>query len=646
MRHQKSPIQRLPERLLRDTAGNILPLAAIGMVVAAAVVGSGIDLSRNYKVRNQLQAACDAAVLAGRRTVTTAGFDTASQTAANNYFATNFDSSSQETTGTSFLASSDDEGKTVTGTASTTLNTLVMRLFGFNSFNVSVSCASSMGVGNADVMMVLDTTGSMGSNKVSNGQTRLAALQDAMKSFYTTLKGATANTNARVRFGFVPYSTSVNVGRLLYDLNPNYLVDSFAYQTKQARFLDFTSATLGTSSTNNATPGTLGDDVMYNTTKYNSLSKCQKALPSAGTSTSTGTTTSAYTSVSGSDPNMTVVRTITTSPAQTVYACQGSGSSYYIYSHTQTQGAVTTQNWTKVKFAIGAPTTNSTFYDWIWQKATLSTNVYKSFSATPIYTGNKGAAVSTTWGGCIRERKTYNTFSYSVAGGMSPSNAYDVDLDTTPTNDDTRWAPLWPEVGYERYSSSGADTTTSPTSYGATSPSSAPCPAKAQLLTEMSQADFNTYTNSLVATGNTYLDIGMIWGGRMISPSGIFSTNVNTAPTNGGEVARHIIFMTDGVMEPSNSVNQAWGIEWWDRNVTTDGTTDDAKRHTARFLGVCQAIKAKGVRVWVIAFTSDLSDDLKTCASTNSSYVASDATQLNTAFQEIAKQVGELRLTQ
>jgi len=81
--------------------------------------------------------------------------------------------------------------------------------------------------------------------------------------------------------------------------------------------------------------------------------------------------------------------------------------------------------------------------------------------------------------------------------------------------------------------------------------------------------------------------------------------------------------------------------------VTKGGSEGDADaRHTSRFLAVCEAIKAKGIRVWVIAFTSGLSADLKTCASDDSSYVATNATDLNTAFQEIAKQVGELRITQ
>jgi hypothetical protein len=61
---------------------------------------------------------------------------------------------------------------------------------------------------------------------------------------------------------------------------------------------------------------------------------------------------------------------------------------------------------------------------------------------------------------------------------------------------------------------------------------------------------------------------------------------------------------------------------------------------------MCDAIKAKGIRIWVIAFTSSLSTDLTYCASSSSSYTATSASALDTAFQSIAKQVGELRLNQ
>ncbi|PKN45786.1 MAG: hypothetical protein CVU59_08010 [Deltaproteobacteria bacterium HGW-Deltaproteobacteria-17] len=70
------------------------------------------------------------------------------------------------------------------------------------------------------------------------------------------------------------------------------------------------------------------------------------------------------------------------------------------------------------------------------------------------------------------------------------------------------------------------------------------CPAPARRLAEITRGDLQTYVNSLVPTGQTYHDIGMVWGARFISPRGIFAADNETAP-NGDAVARHIVFMTD-----------------------------------------------------------------------------------------------------
>src|SRR3546814_5617390 len=116
--------RRFLARFLWETDGNILPMAAMGMIVAAIIVGSAVDLSRAYRAKSRLQAACDAAVLAGRRTVTTKGFDAAAEDAADDYFATNFYDDRFQTRSPSFLPTADDKGNTVAGKASTVLATV------------------------------------------------------------------------------------------------------------------------------------------------------------------------------------------------------------------------------------------------------------------------------------------------------------------------------------------------------------------------------------------------------------------------------------------------------------------------------------------------------------------------------------------
>jgi hypothetical protein len=111
-----------------------------------------------------------------------------------------------------------------------------MQIFGKTNLTFAVTCSATMQTGNVDVTFVLDTTGSMADQPSGFTTSKIVALQTAVKNFYSTIATATQNTNARVRYAFVPYSSSVNVGNLLYDLNPNYLVDTYTVQSRVARF--------------------------------------------------------------------------------------------------------------------------------------------------------------------------------------------------------------------------------------------------------------------------------------------------------------------------------------------------------------------------------------------------------------------------
>lgn len=149
----------------------------------------------------------------------------------------------------------------------------------------------------------------------------------------------------------------------------------------------------------------------------------------------------------------------------------------------------------------------------------------------------------------------------------------------------------------------------------------------------------------MTPNGDTYHDIGMIWGARLSSPTGIWSSLVNTAPANAGNVARHIIYMTDGIPNSYNYEYQAYGIEAHDKRITTNCTDGADNLHEARFRAICDAIKAKRIRIWVIGYTTSLTSDLTYCMSPNSGYTAFNSSDINTAFQQIAKQIGELRIS-
>lgn len=619
---------------LRDSRGNVLPLAALAMVLSAAIVGGGVDMSRAYRAQNRLQSACDAAALAGRRAVTTNGFanNGPEQAQANSYFDTNFNQGSMEATGTTRTFSSSDNGQTVKGVASTSVNLAVMKIFGFPKFSLSAECQASMGVGNSDVMMVLDTTGSMGYSLGSG--TRISALRTAMKNFYTTVKNATAGTNSRIRYGFVPFSTTVNVGQLLRDEDPSYLVDTYRIQSREPVYKWETATSTTQSEYKNESYTT---PVQYGTGSWNKQSNCNNNLPSDTGWQSNGAATTT-TTTNNTDWQQQTTTTIVQPEKATFYTCQKTGSDWHAYSY---QG-------TRDLYTYNTTTSNKVFDYWTYkERSDLDYTSYKAFQAVTTNTGSNGSDVTSTWAGCIEERGTVSesSFSYSSTSGITPSGANDLDLDSAPTADaSTKWAPMWPEVAYYRKTSGGSLTNTPTSKYG--SKASSYCPYRAQLFAEMSQAQFNAYADALYPDGSTYLDTGLTWGGRLSSPTGIFQDNVNVAPSNGGEVSRHLIFMSDGDMDTSNTIQTSWGIEYHDRRVTDDGSSNNDSRHISRFQALCDAIKAKGIRIWTISFTTGSSSVLTTCASPNSAYNADDATELNAAFQEIANQVGELRIIQ
>lgn len=643
--------------ILRDQGGNVLPLGAAGVMLLLTLVGSGVEMSRAYRADLRLQSACDAGALAGRRAVGVNGFDTAAQTVANNYFRTNFDETAQQANSTTFSFSSPDNGLTVNGTVSTRVPTLIMKVFGVGDLPLTATCGASMGVGNSDVTFVLDLSGSMGAALAGTTTTRLQALQSAMKNFYSTVSSATTNSTARVRYAMVPYSAAVNVGSILYARDPNFLADEVTlqsrapvYRTISEQVFDRWSDPVITGPTTSFTTPVY--TTWTNVQTYSSLSACNSGMPGL-TATNSGTPTTTTTTVIDAQGREVTTTTVRQRQNVTGYRCVQSGTwiiSYIRQRGTGTRDQVTTT--TSTRTPIYTSVTRGEFERWEYRAVTYDTSVLKSGAPVSLPLGTNAEPGQFTWRGCIEERASINapSFSFSSLTGIDPSGATDLDVDSAPSLADPggRWRPLLQGLGYNRVTAEGG-LTFNP---AAVSPfgriAQAYCPSAARLLGQMSQSEFFSYVDGLQLAGGTYHDTGMIWGARFSSPDGIFSDLVNQNPDNGGETARHLIFMTDGEMAPSFWQHSAYGMEWHDRRVSESGESsiDLTNRHNSRFLAVCEAVKAKGIRLWTIAFGTTLSPEMQTCASPNSSFLANDSSQLNVAFQEIAKKVGELRVVQ
>lgn len=570
--------------LRRDVRGNTLAMMTMALIPLAGMVGGGVDISRMYIVKTRLQHACDAGALAGRKamssgtwTQTVNGIANYPQKEATEFFNGNYNTAAYGATNVT-KNFTENAGK-VSGTASATVPMTLMRIFGRTSETLTVQCEAEMRLPNTDVMFVLDTTGSMDDIPSGDSETKMAALKSSVKCFYqiiarldvtdTTCEageptGGTGN-QVQIRFGFVPYATNVNVGRLL---DTSWIADTWDYQTRQA--------------TGNFEWGSWSKD---------SSQSCS--------------------SVPASD-------------ASAQYRTQGSGRKCYVEKR------------------VPIP---------IWKYASLPVSIsglkngsgWNASFTRPIGDGLTDKTI--TWDGCIEERKTVQASTYDPI----PGGAKDLDIDALPTDADTRWGAALPGLIYTRRGSGNWDRNTveTSTSYGNNSAYYCPTPArKMQAWTDASA--FGSYVNSLTPNGNTYHDIGLLWGARLLSPTGIFKAENQFTP-KGAEIERHLIFMTDGDTNAPSTDYNAYGVPWFDQRQTTATTTSALNTQVnERFAGLCTAIKNKKITLWVISFGSVASSTvtrLTNCASTGRYFSASNKVELQKTFKQIADQISQLRLT-
>ncbi|RYD67220.1 MAG: pilus assembly protein TadG [Sphingomonadales bacterium] len=591
--------------LLRDTRANTLALMAMAIIPLAGMVGGGIDISRMYIVKTRLQHACDAGALAGRKAMgggTWSFGSYAARTAAEKFFDGNYNSAAYGVTSIT-RSFSENSGK-VTGTATAVLPMTLMRIFGRTTESLTVTCDADMRLPNTDVMFVLDTTGSM-NDYDGNGVRKIDGLKVAVKCFYEivarldtsatcttgTPSGGTGN-QVQIRFGFVPYATNVNVGRLL---KTEWMADNWSYQTRQ--------------------------------------------LVSGGPGGS----------VSGwgawQSGGITACSSIPANNAATEYQITGSLWGYCSYNF---------RTW-------GTTTTGATTAMWKYDKLSLNVSGLKNGTdwnpSTDLQIGDNGVNKTLNWAGCIEERQTVQATSYTPI----PSGAKDLDFDAVPTTDNTtKWGPSLPDALYTRQQTGNgtgnwntAPVASTSTNYRNTAAVYCPTEAK-KLQTWPSATGFDTYVDSLSPSGNTYHDIGLLWGARLASPTGLFASE-NDYTDQGGEIERHIIFMTDGDTNTSSSDYNAYGIPWFDKRQTNSTTQADLDTQVdLRFAALCQKIKnttyngRAAYTLWVISFGSvstDTETRLTNCATSGRYFSALNSADLQSTFKSIADQISQLRLT-
>ncbi|MFM5885884.1 MAG: Tad domain-containing protein [Novosphingobium sp.] len=612
-------------RLARDSAGNTLALIAASVFPLLAMIGGGVDMGRTYLTQSRLQQACDAGVLAARKKLGSAvptGLPAEVQTTGDKFFNLNFGNGAFGTTGRSFTMTMQSD-MAIYGLANVDVPTTIMQVFGYKKVAVKVSCMARLNFSNTDIMMVLDTTGSMRDTNPGDPAPKIDILRTTVRSFYDQLEKS-KNVGTRIRYGFLPYATNVNVGGLL---RSDWMVDKWTYQSRK-------------------TAPTGAGQLIWNETYVSGTRTPLTTTEQASCPASTAT----YTDISGG------------------YNADGTGAGRQrvngieYYCSTSSDGKIIVNGATFSNYVRDWTVTMDKLA-WLYQPLNLDVQWTKGSNGDPLKIGTTSSIpadgtpdnVQPLWAefqGCIEERDTYEIDDYA---NVDLNKALDLNIDLVPNPKDerTQWRPLIPGFVFDRgmwWDGSGTwEVNPVKQRYDFLMPwwaGLAVCPTAARKLDALDATTLDAYLKSLKPEGSTYHDIGMIWGGRMISPTGIFAAD--NADIDGKPTSRHLIFLTDGQTAPLDYSYATYGVEPLDRRRWDPASPKGGFTLTQvvenRFTVACNEVKKKNVTVWVISFGTSLNPMLKDCAGPGRAFEAKDAATLSATFAKIAQQMGDLRI--
>ncbi len=235
-----------------------------------------------------------------------------------------------------------------------------------------------------------------------------------------------------------------------------------------------------------------------------------------------------------------------------------------------------------------------------------TSDAYKTASTITYDSGTTGT--TTNWRGCILER-------------ASPQDVRDTET------------PNWGMYRYPRICSQYNNNGTCRT-YSNNNPNNG-CTVSRILPLTNSQSALQSAVNGLSASGNTYINVGLVWGWRLLSPTLPFDQAVEY---DDPDWSKTIVLMTDGDNQPLSTYS-AYGAN----------SSLTAAQLNSKMMTVCQNAKDAGIKVYTITFQSGISnatrDLFRQCASEPAFYFNAPSNQdLINAFENIANQLSQLHI--
>lgn len=187
----------------RNRSANVAIFLAICIVPLIGIIGIALDLTRAHNAKSHVQSAMDTAVLWAAKELTSGGDEEAALAQAKEVFASNIDTIERSVSCGQTRIVADMNARTVDGYSTCLVPLSFGVLVSGENLEVDAASQSIFGGQKIEIALMLDVSGSM------RGQ-RLSDLKNASNALIDTLI-PTSHTGD-VRISLVPYATSINAG--------------------------------------------------------------------------------------------------------------------------------------------------------------------------------------------------------------------------------------------------------------------------------------------------------------------------------------------------------------------------------------------------------------------------------------------------
>ncbi len=612
-------IGALARRFSKDHRGNVAMMWALMLTTLIGLTGITVDFTRAMAIKNQIQNAADGAALAAARAASNVSL--ADRTAAARaYFDSEAGSVARDVNFS--LSSLGDNGYRVT--VDSTMDLSLASLISNQPWTLHVESEAERGGMNLEVALVLDTTGSMSGQRITDLRNSAGDLVDILLAvpqvpYYTKIAlvtwgmGVNAGTYANAARGTIPGPRTITGAA--WQNGSNSIAITAVTKANPAVFTanshGLTNGEVvwvsGVSGTGNWATNLNGRWYTVTVVNTNTFRL---------TSSSGATNTSSY---SGNYPGSGIIRRCL------VAACQ--------VQVTSNNHGFANNAWVWISGVNGMTQINSTT-DVAWQVTGVATNTYiLSGSVGPNYTAytNSGSAYCTTLG-CQYYRFTNASNAIRI---LPISSCVSERVGTNVTTDA---APSTTTVGYN-YAGTGN-----------------PCDTGTGLIPLTTDAaPLKSRISALTASGSTAGQIGTAWGWYMLSPNWgyLWPSSVNRPAAYGTpETQKIAVLMTDGAFNSPycNGViaaNAISGSGSASDHINCNATNGSSAAQT---IAMCTAMKARGIVIYTVGFHIDNDATalsvFSQCATDSSHFfLADDGTSLQNAFRQIGQSISQLRIT-